>query len=39
MSPLFFNIFFAAVTHAVVVRFSENPDMVRDLLHLEEALE
>ena len=27
LSPLLFNIFFAAVTHAVVVRFSEDPDI------------
>ena len=39
LSPLVFNIFFAAVTHAVVVRFSEDPDIVRDLDHLEEDLE
>ena len=32
LSPLLFNIFFAAVTHAVVVRFSEDPDIVRDLV-------
>ena len=38
-SPLLFNIFAAAVTHAVVVRFSEDPDVVRDLVHLEENLE
>ena len=38
-SPLLFNIFFAAVTHAVVVRFSEDPDIVQDLVHLEEDLE
>ena len=35
----FFNIFFAAVTHAVVVRFSEDPAIARDLFHLEEDLE
>ena len=34
-----FNIFFAAVTHAVVVRFSQDPDIVLDLVHLEEDLE
>ena len=39
LSPLYFNIFFAAVTHAVVVRFSEDPDVVRDLVHLEEDLD
>ena len=38
LSPLLFNIF-AAVTHAVVVRFSEDPDIVRDSVHLEEDLE
>ena len=38
VSPLLFNIF-AVVTHAVVVRFSEDPDIVRDLVHLEEDLE
>ena len=35
----FQNIFFAVVTHAVVVRFSEDPDIVWDLVHLEEDLE
>ena len=39
LSPLLFVIFFAAVTHAVVIRFSEDPDIVRDLVHLEEDLE
>ena len=39
LSPLLFTIFFAAVTHAVEVRFSEDPDIVRDLVHLEEDLE
>ena len=39
MSPPLLNIFFAAVTHAVVVRFSEDPDIVRDLVHLEEDLD
>ena len=39
LSPLLFDIFFAAVTHAVVVRFSEDPDIVRDLVHIEEHLE
>ena len=27
LSPFLFNIFFAAVTHSVVVRFSEDPDI------------
>ena len=35
LSPLLFNIF-AAVTHALVVRFSEDPDIMRDLVHLKE---
>ena len=39
LSPLLFNNLFAAVTHAVVERFSEDPDIVRDLVHLEEDLE
>ena len=39
LSPLYVNIFFAAVTHVVMVRFSENPDTVRDVVHLEEDLE
>ena len=39
LSPLLFNILFPDVTHAVVVRFSEDPDMVWDLVHLEEDLE
>ena len=39
LSPLLFNIFFAAVTHAVIVRFSEDPDIVRDFGHLDEDLE
>ena len=38
MPPLLFNIFFAAVIHAVLNRFSEDPDISRDLVHLEEDL-
>ena len=38
LSPLLFNVFFAAAIHAVLVRFSEDPDIVRDLVHLEEDL-
>ena len=38
LSPLLFNIFFAVVTHAVVVSLSEDPDIVRDLVHHEEDL-
>ena len=39
LSPLIFNISFAAATHAVVVCFSEDPDIVRDSVYLEEDLE
>ena len=40
-SRLLFNVFFAAATHAELVRFSEDPDILilRDLVHLEEDLE
>ena len=38
LSPLRFNVFFAAAIHAVLVRFSEDPDILRDLVHLEEDL-
>ena len=31
--------FFAAAIHAVLVRVSENPDISKDLVHLEEDLE
>ena len=33
------SVYFAAVTHAVIVHFSEDPDIVRDLVHFEEDLE
>ena len=39
LSPLLFNIFFGVVTHAVVVRFGVDPDIVRDYVHLEEDLD
>ena len=38
LSRLLFNVFFAYVTHAVALRFSEDPDIVRDLAYLEEDL-
>ena len=38
MSPLLFNVLFAAAIHAVLVRFSEDQDILRDLVHLEEDL-
>ena len=36
--PLPLNVFFAAAIHAVLVRFSEDPDILRDLVHIEEDL-
>ena len=39
LSPLISNIFFASVMHTVLVRFSEDLDIVRGLIHLEEDLE
>ena len=36
LSPLLFKIPFAAATHTVRVRFSEEPGILRDLVHLEE---
>ena len=38
LSPLLFDVFFAAAIHAVLVRFGESPDSLRDLVHLEEDL-
>lgn len=38
LSPLLFNVFFAAVIHVVLVRFSEDEDIMRDLVHLEEGV-
>ena len=35
LSPLLFNVLFAAVIHVVLVRFSEDED-IRNLVHLEE---
>ena len=34
----FFHVFFAAATHAVVVRFNEDPDVLGDLIPLENDL-
>ena len=39
LSPFIINIFFAAMAHAVVIRFSEDPDIVRGLVYLAEDLE
>ena len=38
LSPLLFNVFFAVAIHAVLVRFSEDPGILRDLVHHEEDL-
>ena len=38
LSPLLSNGFFAVVIHAVLVRFSEDPDILRGLARLEEDL-
>ena len=36
LSPLLFNVFFAAVLHIVLLRFSENEGIMANLVHLEE---
>ena len=38
LSPLLFNVFFATAIHAVLIRFSEDPGILKDLLHREEDL-
>ena len=38
LSPLLFSVFFAPAIHAVLVCFSEDPDMLRNLVHHEEDL-
>ena len=38
LSPLLFNTIFAAVIHVVLVRFSEDKEVVRDLVYLEEGV-
>ena len=38
LSQLLFNMFFAAVIHVVLVRFGEDKEIVRDLVHLEEGV-
>ena len=37
LSPLLFNIFFAAVLNAVLQRFSEEPVILAELVHLKES--
>ena len=39
LSPLLFNIFFAAVIDVVLVRFSEDDIILKDLVYLEEEAE
>ena len=36
LSPLLFNIFFAAVLNVVLQRFSEDPAILAELVHLKE---
>jgi len=36
LSPLLFNIFFAAALLVALQRFSEDPDILADLVHLQE---
>ena len=36
-SPLLFNVFFAAVLHIALERFSTNADILGDLVHLDES--
>ena len=38
LSPLLFNVFFAAAIQPVLVRFSEDPDILKGLVHVEEDL-
>ena len=38
LSPLFYSFFFAAAIDAVLERFSEDPDLLRNLIHLEADL-
>ena len=35
--PLLFNVFFAAVLHIALERFSRNADILGDLVHLDES--
>ena len=38
LSPPLFNVFFAAAIHAVLVCSSENPGILRDLVHLDDGV-
>ena len=35
LSPLLFDVFFAAATHTVLVRYSEHPDILSDFVRPE----
>ena len=37
LSPLLFNVFFAAVLHIALERFSRNADILGDLVYLDES--
>ena len=37
LSPLLFNVFFAAALHIALERFSRNADILGDLMHLDES--
>lgn len=39
LSPLLFNVSFAAAVHAVLVRSSEDPDILRDFVHFDDDFE
>ena len=38
LSPTFFNVFVAAAVHTIMVLLSEDPAILRKLVHLEEDL-
>ena len=38
LSTLLFNVFFTVAMHAVLLRFSEDRDVLREPVHLEEDL-
>ena len=37
LSPLLFNVFFTAVLHIALERFSRNSDILGDVVHLDES--
>ena len=38
LPPFLYDVLFAAAIHAMLVPFSEDPDILRDLAHLEEGV-